>query len=108
MWAYYNNSAFGDISQWLLYRQAHGLYRGIRRIPANQPQAAGRLLYIGVVYQGEWAARTARMVEKTCAIPWDERTPSRAADQAIRGLPGQLAERKALLLRYARRWAIAW
>lgn len=100
LWAYYDNSAFGDIALWQRYRLDNGLYRSTR--PIYNP--ARRLVdfYAGVVYQGEWAAEPARMVEKTCAIPWDERTPPvllTAIAQIYQW--GNWQSKKALLLRYA-------
>ena len=68
LWAYYDNSAFGDLGAWLLYRQAHGLYRGVR--PIYNPTRRLVDFYAGVIYQGEWATDPAQMVQKTAAIPW--------------------------------------
>lgn len=100
LWAYYDNSAFGDIALWQRYRLDNGLYRSTR--PIYNP--ARRLVdfYAGVVYQGEWATEPARMVEKTAAIPWGERTPVSlltAVAQIYQWSNWQ--SKRALMLRYA-------
>jgi hypothetical protein len=100
LWAYYNNSAFGDLGAWLLYRQQHGLYRGVR--PIYNPTRRLVDFYAGVIYQGEWAIDPAQMVQKTAAIPWGERTPV-----PLLGAVAQVYQwsnwqaKKALMLRYA-------
>ena len=100
LWAYYNNSAFADVAKWLTYRQANELYRGIR--PIYNPTRRLVDFYAGVVYQGEWSADPAVMVEQGAAIPWSERTPLPLLTAVAQVQQwGNWQSKSGLMLRYA-------
>lgn len=100
LWAYYTNAAFDNAADWLAYRRANNLYRGTR--PVYNPTRRLVDFYVGTIYQGEWSDEPARMVEKTAAIPWSERTPP-ALLAAIAQVCqwGNWQAKHALMVRYA-------